>query len=49
MLVLFGSTYMREWKFSKMNINKAHHRSQLTDESQIPLIPLKLDISFIIR
>ncbi|KAJ8351115.1 hypothetical protein AAFF_G00149420 [Aldrovandia affinis] len=32
MLVLFGSTYVCEQTFSIMNINKASHRSQLTDQ-----------------
>uniref|UniRef100_G1QBL7 HAT C-terminal dimerisation domain-containing protein n=1 Tax=Myotis lucifugus TaxID=59463 RepID=G1QBL7_MYOLU len=31
-LVLFGSTYVCEQTFSVMNINKAPHRSSLTDE-----------------
>ncbi|XP_071200642.1 general transcription factor II-I repeat domain-containing protein 2A-like [Rhinoderma darwinii] len=32
MLVLFGSTYVCEQTFSVMKINKAHHRSKLTDQ-----------------
>ncbi|XP_067943097.1 general transcription factor II-I repeat domain-containing protein 2B-like [Watersipora subatra] len=32
MLALFGSTYVCEQTFSIMNINKASHRSQLTDQ-----------------
>lgn len=32
MLVLFGSTYVCEQTFSIMNINKASHRSKLTDQ-----------------
>lgn len=32
MLVVFGSTYVCEQTFSVMNINKARHTSQLTDE-----------------
>ncbi|XP_077573515.1 general transcription factor II-I repeat domain-containing protein 2-like [Stigmatopora nigra] len=32
MLVLFGSTYVCEQTFSIMNINKARHRSKLTDQ-----------------
>ena len=29
--MLFGSTYICEQTFSLMNINKARHRSELTD------------------
>ncbi|KAM7405473.1 hypothetical protein PAMP_012732 [Pampus punctatissimus] len=32
MLVLFSSTYVCEHTFSIMNINKASHRSKLTDQ-----------------
>ena len=32
MLALFGSTYVCEQTFSVMNINKASHRSKLTDQ-----------------
>lgn len=32
MLALFGSTSVCEQTFSVMNINKAHHRSRLTDQ-----------------
>uniref|UniRef100_A0AAV2KR74 HAT C-terminal dimerisation domain-containing protein n=1 Tax=Knipowitschia caucasica TaxID=637954 RepID=A0AAV2KR74_KNICA len=32
MIVLFGSTYVCEQTFSVMNINKARHRSKLTDQ-----------------
>lgn len=32
MLPLFGSTYVCEQTFSVMNINKASHRSKLTDQ-----------------
>ncbi|XP_059835965.1 general transcription factor II-I repeat domain-containing protein 2B-like [Hypanus sabinus] len=32
MLALFGSTYLCEQAFSVMNINKASHRSKLTDQ-----------------
>ena len=32
MLALFGSTYVCEQTFSVMNINKARHRSRLTDQ-----------------
>lgn len=32
MLTLFGSTYVCEQTFSFMNINKARHRSKLTDQ-----------------
>lgn len=31
-VLLFGSTYLFEQRFSVVNISKAHYRSQLTDE-----------------
>lgn len=49
MLALFGSTYVCEQTFSLMNINKARHRSKLTDQLRIATTKLTPDFDALIK